>query len=271
MAALAAACSSVVASASGLCISFWRTCGVTVSSALDVPEAGQVVRVRGQQWVAAGVSQSRQPVDELAASRIPGRTLVQLTSVSDDDLGEELALVWEVEPGREVLPTTRLPQVTESGWDDPQMLGAFLDAVRWGTVASADSRTLQAPFRSGARIEEYQLEPGARALGMPRANLLIADDVGLGKTIEAGLVIQEMLLRHRAWRVLIVCPAAPTLKWRDGVAGEFGLDFTGLDAAALRELRRTHGLEANPFAVYPRIVISLQWRRSPRVQPLLDE
>jgi superfamily II DNA or RNA helicase len=242
-----------------------------VSSALDLPEAGQLVRVRGQQWVVAGVKESRQPADELAASRVPGRTLVQLTSVSDDDLGEELTLVWEVEPGREVLPSSRLPEVSEAGWDDPQVLGAFLDAVRWGTVASADSRTLQAPFRSGARIEEYQLEPVARALAVPRVNMLIADDVGLGKTIEAGLVVQEMLLRHRARRVLVVCPASLTLKWRQEMGEKFGLDFTILDAAALRELRRSHGLEANPFAVYPRTVISLQWLRSPRVQRLLDE
>ena len=55
------------------------------------------------------------------------------------------------------------------------------------------------------------------------------------------------------------------------MADKFGLDFTVLDAAALRELRRTHGLEANPFAVYPRMIISLQWLRTPRVQRLLDE
>jgi RHS repeat-associated protein len=103
-------------------------------AALDVPEAGQLVRVRGQQWVVAGVRQSQQPADELAASRLPGRTLVQLTSVSDDDLGEELTLVWEVEPGREIVPATSLPEVSEDGWDDPQRLGAFLDAVRWGTA-----------------------------------------------------------------------------------------------------------------------------------------
>ncbi|MEV6855419.1 DISARM system SNF2-like helicase DrmD [Streptomyces microflavus] len=242
-----------------------------VMSVPDALEVGQLVRVRGQQWVVSRLDRSRQPEDQLAAATPPGRTLVTLTSVSDDDLGEELTLVWEVEPGREVLPATQLPSVTETGWDDPQRLGAFLDAVRWGTVASADTRTLQSPFRSGIAIEDYQLEPVARALAMPRVNLLIADDVGLGKTIEAGLVVQELLLRHRARRVLVVCPAPLTLKWREEMAEKFGLDFVVLDAMALRELRRTHGLEANPFTVHPRAIISLPWLRTPRVQRLLDE
>jgi len=95
----------------------------------DVPEAGQLVRVRGQQWVVSGISQSHQPQDELAATRVPGRTLVTLTSVSDDDLGEELTVVWEVEPGREIVPATQLPQVTETSWDDPQTLGAFVSVA----------------------------------------------------------------------------------------------------------------------------------------------
>ena len=239
--------------------------------AQDVPAVGELVRVRGQQWVVSGCDVSSQPVDELSASQPPGRTLVTLTSVSDDDLGDELTLVWEVEPGREVLPATQLPAVTDTGWDDPQRLGAFLDAVRWGTVASADDQTLQAPFRAGIAIEEYQLEPVAKALAMPRVNLLIADDVGLGKTIEAGLVVQEMLLRHRARRVLVVCPATLTGKWRDEMADRFGLDFTVLDADALKTLRRSHGLEANPFQVFPRTIISLPWLRTTRVQRLLDE
>ncbi|MGI8677383.1 MAG: DISARM system SNF2-like helicase DrmD [Jatrophihabitans sp.] len=237
----------------------------------DAPDVGELVRVRGQQWVVSSRRDSRQPLDELAASQPPGRTLVTLASVSDDDLGDDLTVVWEIEPGREVLPETQLPDVTAGRWDDPQTLGAFLDAVRWGTVASADDRTLQAPFRAGIAIEEYQLEPVAKALAMPRVNLLIADDVGLGKTIEAGLVMQEMLLRHRARRILVVCPAPLTGKWRDEMAGRFGLDFTVLDAGALKALRRSHGLEANPFQVFPRTIVSLPWLRTPRVQRLLDE
>ena len=100
-----------------------------VSDVDSAPEVGELVRVRGQQWVVNRRSTSSQSRDELAP-HLPGRTLVTLTSVSDDDLGDELTVVWEVEPGREVLPETRLPAVTATGWDDPQVLGAFLDAVR---------------------------------------------------------------------------------------------------------------------------------------------
>lgn len=235
-------------------------------------DVGQLVRVRGQQWVVSDLSTAALPADELAASTLPGRTLVTLTSVSEDDLGEELSVVWEVEPGRAVIPSGALPDVPEpEQWDDPQTLGALIDAVRWGTVASADVTTLQAPFRAGIQIKDYQLEPVAKALRMPRVALLIADDVGLGKTIEAGLVVQEMLLRHRARRVLVVCPASLTIKWREEMRDKFGLDFVILDAAALKDLRRTHGLQANPFTVHPRMIISLPWLRTPRVQRLLDE
>ncbi|WP_207946478.1 hypothetical protein [Actinomadura sp. 7K507] len=94
------------------------------------------------------------------------------------------------------------------GFDDPAELDAFLDAVRRGAIASADKTALQAPFRSGIQIEDYQLDPVVRALSMPRTNLLIADDVGLGKTVEAGLVMQELMLRHRARTMIIVCRRA---------------------------------------------------------------
>lgn len=235
-----------------------------------VPEVGNLVRVRGQQWIVTARRDSGLPVDQLAPHHSPGRTLVELTNVSED-VGESLTLAWDIEPGRRVLEQSRLPEVTEDGWDDPQTFGAFLDAVRWGTVTSADESTLQAPFRAGIAIEEYQLEPVAKALSMPRVNLLIADDVGLGKTVEAGLVLQEMLLRHRARRIIIVCPAPLTQKWRDEMDVRFGLDFRILNAQALKDVRRSHGQQANPFTVYPRTIISLSWLRTPAVQRLLDD
>jgi SNF2 family DNA or RNA helicase len=138
-------------------------------------------------------------------------------------------------------------------------------------VASADTRTLQAPFRSGVAIEDYQLKPAVRALRATRVNLLVADDVGLGKTIEAGLVAQELLLRHRVRTIMIVCPAGLTIKWQEEMAERFGLDCTTVDADHVRTLRRTHGLAANPFTVHPHTIVSLPWLRTQRVQRLLDE
>jgi superfamily II DNA or RNA helicase len=231
------------------------------SPAASPPQDGQLVKVRGAQWV----------VSRVEANPAGGFTLVELQSVMDGRHGESLTVVWEVEPGREVLPQSSLPQVRSDGFDPPHRLGAFLDATRWSAVTSADTKTLQAPFRSGVAVENYQLEPLARAVDAPRVNLLLADDVGLGKTVEAGLVAQELLLRHRAKRVMIVCPAGLTLKWRDEMAEKFGLGFTIVDAGQVTRLRRTHGSAANPFRVYPLILVSLPWLRGPKAQRLLDE
>lgn len=156
------------------------------------PEPGQLVEVRRRQWVVADVVSSR-----LASNSAP-QNAVTLSSIEEDGLGEELEVIWEIEPGAQVIERAGLPSI--SGQDDSDTLEAFLDAVRWGAATNADRGFLQAPFRSGVSIEDFQLDPLVRAIDMARVNLLIADDFGLGKTIEAGLVIQEMLLRHRARR-----------------------------------------------------------------------
>jgi len=229
------------------------------SATKDELRIGALVAVRGQRWVVSDI----QPGEH--------NNLVSLQSVEDGRYGHTLDVIWEVEAGRQVLPSGSLPQVTEGGFDPPQRLAAFLDAVRWSAVTSADVKTLQAPFRSGVAIEDYQLEPVARAVDAPRVNLLLADDVGLGKTIEAGLVAQELLLRHRARRIMIVCPAGLTIKWRDEMAEKFGLDFTVIDTERCAMVRRTHGSAANPFRVYPLCIVSLPWLRGQKAQRLLDE
>lgn len=85
----------------------------------------------------------------------------------------------KVEQATDVYDGRALPS-PHAGFDEPDRLDAFLDAVRWGAIASADKTALQGPFRSGVEIQDYQLDPVVRALPMPRTNLLIADDVGLG-------------------------------------------------------------------------------------------
>lgn len=121
---------------------------------------------------------------------------------------------------------------------------------------------LQAPFRSGASIEGYQLDPVVRAIGMARVNLLIADDTGLGKTIETGLVVQEMLLRHRARTVMVVCPASLQVKWQTEMREKFGLEFRIVDTEHVRDLRRKRGIHANPWTSFPRLISSMDWMKS---------
>jgi superfamily II DNA or RNA helicase len=244
-------------------------------------ETGALVSVRGHRWVVSGIETAPiKPNDATDESGDAGlaeegqqrrNTLVSLQSVEDGRFGDTLDVIWEVEPGRKVLPSGSLPEITDQGFDPPDQLAAFLDAVRWSAVTSADTRTLQAPYRSGVAIEDYQLEPLARAVSAPRVNLLLADDVGLGKTIEAGLVAQELLLRHRTQRVVIVCPAGLTTKWRDEMDEKFGLDFTIVDSERCAQVRRDYGSAANPFNVYPLMIVSLPWLRGAKAQRLLDE
>jgi len=97
---------------------------------------------------------------------------------------------------------------------------------------------------------------------MARVNLLIADDVGLGKTIEAGLVIQELLVRHRARSVMIGCPATLQLKWRMEMQEKFGLEFRIVDTDYVKTLRRERGIHANPWTAFPRLISSMDWIKS---------
>jgi len=206
-------------------------------------------------WVVGDVI----PDSQASLDGRPVQHLVSLVSVEDDATGEELEVIWEIEPGTQVIERAELPTIAADRLDDPAELDAFLDAVRWGAVTSADQRSLQAPFRSGITIEDYQLEPLVRALRMPRTTLLIADDVGLGKTIEAGLVVQELLLRHRARTALVVCPASLQRQWRDEMREKFGLEFRIVDRPMLGQLRRARGVGANPFAHFPRLIVSIDW------------
>jgi superfamily II DNA or RNA helicase len=237
-----------------------------------LPEPGQVVEVRGSTWAVANIQAQglpRSPADE-ATARLSH--VVDLQSLDEDRLGEQLSVVWELEVGHTVTPAQGLPDIIyPDAFDEPATLAGFVDAMRWGAVTSADPNRYQAPFWSGVNVEAYQLEPLRRALGAPRTNLLLADDVGLGKTIEAGLVMQELFLRHRARTAVIVCPPSLSLKWQDEMREKFGLEFTIVNSELMAQVRRVHGLHANPLLLFPRVIVSMAWLPQVRAQRLLRD
>ena len=117
------------------------------------------------------------------------------------------------------------------------------------------------------RIEPYQLVPLMRALELPRPRLLLADGVGLGKTIEAGLIACELMARRRAHRVLVISPAGPLLtQWTQELRQRFGLRFAVVaDAASLQEQRRRLELGGNPFDAIALCVTSLDFAKQERI------
>lgn len=113
----------------------------------------------------------------------------------------------------------------------------------------------------------YQLVPVMRALRMGRARLLLADGVGLGKTVEAGLVMAELIARRRAHRILIVSPAGPLLnQWQREMRERFGLRFTAIkDAGELQEARRRLILGSNPFDHVSLCLTSIDFAKQEKV------
>jgi superfamily II DNA or RNA helicase len=230
----------------------------------EIPSEGQLVKVRGRDWVVSNVLES-----DLVTPGTPPQHLVSLSAIDEDSFGETLQVVWQVEPGAQISKRAGFPSIT--GHDDPDRMEAFIDAVRWGASVNADRSFLQSPFRSGVSIESYQLDPVVRAIDMARVNLLIADDVGLGKTIEAGLVIQELLVRHRARTVFVVVPSSLQLKWKAEMQEKFGLEFRIIGTQYLADLRREQGIHANPWTSFPRLIASMDWMKSGEALRLIKD
>jgi superfamily II DNA or RNA helicase len=212
---------------------------------MQTPQRGNFVRVRTRRWLVE---------DERSAGG--GLTALRLACVDDDAQGEVVEVLWDAELDGAVLKDEGWASASQHGTDDPKVFSAYLRTLRWNTATAADRDLFQAPFRAGIHQDAYQLLPLRKALCLPRVNLLIADDVGAGKTVEAGLVLREMLLRRRVDFVLVTAPAGMVRQWQDELEAKFGLSFTLVDREYLTTLRRERGYTANPWSSGSRFIIS---------------
>jgi len=212
-----------------------------------LPEPGQLIHLRQRRWLVEAVEE---------ASRSGDATLVQAACVDDDAQGEPVSVLWEHELDARVIEDAGWRRVGEQRFDDPELFAAYARTVRWGCVTATDPNLFQAPFRAGIRPDAYQLEPLRKALVLTRVNLLIADDVGLGKTIEAGLILRELLLRRRIDFVVVAAPPSMLGQWADELETRFGLRFTIIDRAFVAAMRRERGFSVNPWLTASRFLIS---------------
>ena len=209
-----------------------------------VPDLGDFVEVRGRRWLVEGEPNAGRP------------DAVRLACVDDDAQGDILEVAWPEELDARAVDEDAWETLAASGTDGPEIFGAYLRTIQWNTATAADRDLFQAPFRAGIQLNAYQLLPLRKALRLPRVNLLIADDVGLGKTVEAGLIVRELLLRRRIDLVVVCAPAGMVAQWQDELEAKFGLAFEVVDRDYLASFRRTRGFLTSPWLSGSRFLIS---------------
>jgi superfamily II DNA or RNA helicase len=231
-----------------------------------LPRVGMLANIRKRR----GIITSVEPYDAKPEGRIH---LVRVEYTDTEGTSEDI-VIWEREHGATLLEPTALPRVG----DEPAMPAADFDAlvraVRWSAITpflntdgsgTVSTLPIASPFFGAVQVEDFQLIPLLKALQMPRISLLLADDVGLGKTIEAGLILTELLIRRRIRRVLILCPASLRHQWQQEMREKFALTFDLIDRQETHALQKRLGLDANPWRIFPRIISSYHYLRQPDI------
>lgn len=207
--------------------------------------AGMTVRARGERFTI--VEATSLPASPPA---VPLTRLI-LRSIGAETRGMEIIVLHPIE---DVEPD----EIPDISLERPGRLARsrlLHDAYKLKFAPPTD--LLVSPSRSRIRFEPYQYVPAMRALELPRPRLLLADDVGLGKTIEAGLILKDLAARRRANRILIVAPAGIMTQWQRELQAKFGFRFKVFDSDTIHETRLRIEVGANPWAVESRVIASM--------------
>jgi superfamily II DNA or RNA helicase len=205
-------------------------------------QVGALVRARAREWVVLPDS-----TDELLLLRPLGG--------SDEEVAGVLTSLERVEHARFTPPDPEHP-------GDHRSAGMLRDALRLGFRQSAG------PFRSFGRIavepRPYQLVPLLMALRTDPVRLLIADDVGIGKTIEAALIARELLDTGAATRMAVLCPPHLAEQWQAELESKFHLDATLVLPSTAARLERECATDQTVFDLHPYVVVSTDFIKSDR-------
>ncbi|WP_326611141.1 DEAD/DEAH box helicase [Streptomyces scopuliridis] len=204
--------------------------------------AGSLVTARGREWVV---------LPESAADMLVLRPL----GGSDDDIAAVFPAFEEVECAQFAPPSP-------ADLGDQRAAGLLRSALRIGFRSGAG------PFRSLAGIavepRAYQLVPLLMALRQKTVRMLISDDVGIGKTVEAGLIASELLAQGEAKGLAVLCSPALAEQWQEELRTKFGLDAELVLASTVSRLERGLDLGQSLFDKYPHVIVSTDYIKSTR-------
>ena len=202
---------------------------------------GTLVRARDREWVVLPASE-------------PDFLVLRPLGGDEDD-------VTAVFPALEPVTGAQFAPPTSADLGDAASATLLRQALRIGFRASAG------PFRSLASLavepRSYQLVPLLLALRSDVVRLLIADDVGIGKTVEAGLIAVELLAQGDARGLTVLCSPALAEQWRGELASKFGIDAELVLPATVTRLQRGLGMDESLFDRHPHTVVSTDFIKSP--------
>ncbi|MEU7044711.1 DEAD/DEAH box helicase [Streptomyces varsoviensis] len=203
---------------------------------------GSLVTARGREWVVLPDSE-------------PDLLVLRPLGGSDDD-------VSAVFPAFERVCDAQFEPPSPADLGDQRAAGLLRSALRIGFRSGAG------PFRSLAGIavepRAYQLVPLLMALRQQTVRMLISDDVGIGKTVEAGLIAKELLAQGEAKRLAVLCSPALAEQWQEELRTKFGIDAELVLASTVSRLERGLDLGQSLFDRYPHVVVSTDYIKSTR-------
>lgn len=205
---------------------------------------GDLVKARGREWVVLPGEEE----DVLRLRPLGG---------SEDDC---TVIYLPLEREKPESASFSLPDPSKPGSQEAALL--LRDAMRLKLRSGAG------PFRSFGNLafepRGYQLVPLLMALKLDVVRLLIADDVGIGKTIEAGLIAREMLDRGEITRTTVVCPPHLCDQWKDELFSKFHIDSEVVRTGTASRLERGLRPGESVFEVFPHTVVSLDYIKADR-------
>ncbi|MGC4768890.1 helicase-related protein [Micromonospora sp. DT44] len=204
--------------------------------------AGTLVSARGRDWVVLPES-------------APDMLVLRPLGGADDDIAA-------VFPDFEPVTGARFADPSPADLGDAQAAGLLRSALRIGFRSGAG------PFRSLAGIavepRAYQLVPLMMALRQRTVRMLISDDVGIGKTVEAGLIASELLAQGSARKLAVLCSPALAEQWQGELRGKFGIDAELVLASTVSRLERGLDLGQSLFDRHPYVIVSTDFIKSTR-------
>lgn len=168
-----------------------------------------------------------------------------------------------------LIPNLELEEVREAAFPDPDvsLMGNLEDSAIFRNAVMLRLRDGAGPLRCLGHIavepRSYQLTPLLMALRMDTIRLLIADDVGIGKTIEAGLIAREMLDRFEIERISILCPPHLVDQWVREMKEHFNLPAVALTSSTVYSLEKRLPAGMSLTQYYPVTVVSLDYIKNP--------